>query len=85
MHEQVGAPCGFCGHTNLVHPGAQNPSLEACAICSALAVSDPQQLARARGIPWPTQSCAHDGCDRTDDLRMAGPLGKVCPDHFVEP
>jgi hypothetical protein len=37
MDEVIGAPCDNCGHTNLVHPGPQNPSLTACAICEMLA------------------------------------------------
>jgi hypothetical protein len=28
-------------------------------------------------------SCAR--CGRIDDLRMAGPLGLCCPEHFKEP
>ena len=29
-------PCEYCGHTNLVHPGKSNPSLDECAICTVL-------------------------------------------------
>lgn len=29
--------------------------------------------------------CREDGCYRTDDLRVAGPLGYRCPEHWVEP
>ena len=29
----IGEPCEDCGHTNVVHPGRHNPSLDACALC----------------------------------------------------
>ena len=32
----IGAPCPQCGHTNMLHPGTANPSLEACALCTVL-------------------------------------------------
>lgn len=31
--EMIGEPCGVCGHTNVVHPGPQNPSVEQCVLC----------------------------------------------------
>jgi hypothetical protein len=35
----IGEPCPGCGHTNLVHPGSKNPSLDACALCKILALA----------------------------------------------
>jgi hypothetical protein len=32
----IGESCSACGHTNLVHPGPNNPSLTACVICQLL-------------------------------------------------
>jgi Zn ribbon nucleic-acid-binding protein len=30
---RAGAPCPNCGHTNLVHPGPDNPDVVECVIC----------------------------------------------------
>lgn len=38
--DQLAAPCGACGHTNLVHPSLWNSSLRACAICEVLVARD---------------------------------------------
>lgn len=34
VSDMIGGACGACGHTNLVHPGPQNPSVSACALCT---------------------------------------------------
>lgn len=39
MNEPIGAPCAYCGHTNLVHPGPQNPALDTCVTCALLAMA----------------------------------------------
>lgn len=31
--ERVGLACSDCGHTNIVHPHVQNPSVRACVLC----------------------------------------------------
>lgn len=36
--EVLGKPCPDCGHTNLAHPGASNPSLSVCVICEMLSL-----------------------------------------------
>lgn len=39
-NESIGAPCAYCGHTNIAHPGPQNPALESCAVCQLLAARE---------------------------------------------
>lgn len=34
--ERIGAACGKCGHTNVVHPGTHNPQLTVCLVCVLL-------------------------------------------------
>lgn len=33
-----GQACVSCGHTNLVHPGDQNPAIDECQLCKLVAV-----------------------------------------------
>lgn len=39
-NESIGAPCSACGHTNLAHPGGQNPSLDQCAVCALVVLAE---------------------------------------------
>jgi hypothetical protein len=38
--EYLGAPCPFCGHTTVAHPGEHNPALDSCALCQIAAAVD---------------------------------------------
>jgi hypothetical protein len=36
----IGEPCPVCGHTNIVHPGRNNPALDGCLLCVLTAKLD---------------------------------------------
>ena len=38
-NDTIAGPCPICGHTNLVHPCAENSALSECAICTVLAAA----------------------------------------------
>lgn len=32
-YQPIGEACPDCGHTNVLHPGPHNPSLDECLVC----------------------------------------------------
>jgi hypothetical protein len=41
--QAVVVPCEMCGHTSQLHPGQDNPGLDACLVCQLLLLFPPRQ------------------------------------------